>query len=263
MANSKSGETVLERCVRVLEAFDISHSSLTVSEISRRANLPMSTAHRLVAELVEIGLLDRREGKALVMGQRAWEIFARSNPVEELRFRARPVLEGVHSAVQQFTSLAVPQFDDDQVLFIERYTRFGDAKIRATQGGRMDLFDNSHGIIFLAHAPFDVLERVFSKPMVSQTDGKTYDPDAVQEQIEFARRMGYARISNGMVRENVAYAVPLMGADGRVVAAISVVGRVEECDDDVILTVLAASGNQLSHGDKPLILPRFPRHGRA
>lgn len=207
--------------------------------------------------------MDRGEDKRLVMGQRAWEIFARTNPVESLRFRARPVLEGVHSAVQQFTSLAVPQFDDDEVLFIERYTQFGDAEIRATQGGRMDLFDNSNGIIFLAHAPFDVLERVFSKPMVSKTDGKTYDVAVVQEQVEFARRMGYARVSNGMVRENVAYAVPLMGTDGRVVAAISVVGRADECDDDVILTVLAASGNQLSHGENPLMLPRIPRHGRA
>ncbi|MGO2864100.1 helix-turn-helix domain-containing protein [Corynebacterium casei] len=140
MANSKSGETVLERCVRVLEAFDKTHSTLTVSEISRRADLPMSTAHRMVSELVEVGLLDRTEDKRLVMGRRAWEMFARTNPVEELRFRARPVLEGIHSAVQQFTSLAVPQFEDDEVLFIERYTRFGDAKIRATQGGRMDLF---------------------------------------------------------------------------------------------------------------------------
>lgn len=262
MANSKSGETVLERCVRVLESFDIKHSTLTVSEISRRADLPMSTAHRMVSELVEVGLLDRAGDKRLVMGRRAWEIFARTNPVEELRFRARPVLEGIHSAVQQFTSLAVPQFDDDEVLFIERYTRFGDAEIRAAQGGRMDLFDNSNGIIFLAHAPFDVLERVFSKPMVSKTDGQTYDVDVVQEQVEFARRNGYAKITNGMVRENVAYAVPLMGPDGHLVAALSVVGRAEECDDDVILTVLAASGNQLSHGEKPLVLPRIPRHGR-
>ena len=262
MANSKSGETVLERCVRVLESFDIKHSTLTVSEISRRADLPMSTAHRMVSELVEVGLLDRAEDKRLVMGRRSWEIFARTNPVEELRFRARPVLEGIHSAVQQFTSLAVPQFDDDEVLFIERYTRFGDAEIRATQGGRMDLFDNSNGIVFLAHAPFEVLERVFSKPMVSKTDGQTYDLDMVQEQVEFARRMGYAKISNGMVRENIAYAVPLMGTDGRVVAALSVVGRADECEDDVILTVLAASGNQLSHGDNPLMLPRIPRRGR-
>ena len=262
MANSKSGETVLERCVRVLESFDIKQSTLTVSEISRRADLPMSTAHRMVSELVEVGLLDRAEDKRLVMGRRAWEIFALTNPVEELRFRARPVLEGIHSAVQQFTSLAVPQFDDDEVLFIERYTRFGDAEIRATQGGRMDLFDNSNGIIFLAHAPFDVLERVFSKPMVSKTDGATYDLDVVQDQVEFARRNGYAKITNGMVRENVAYAVPLMGPDGHLVAALSVVGKAAECDDDVILTVLAASGNQLSHGDKPLVLPRIPRHGR-
>lgn len=262
MANSKSGETVLERCVRVLEAFDKTHSTLTVSEISRRADLPMSTAHRMVSELVEVGLLDRTEDKRLVMGRRAWEMFARTNPVEELRFRARPVLEGIHSAVEQFTSLSVPQFEDDEVLFIERYTRFGDAKIRATQGGRMDLFDNSNGIIFLAYAPFDVLERVFSEPMVSKTDGKTYDLDVVQDQVEFARRNGYAKITNGMVRENVAYAVPLMGADGHLVAALSVVGKAEECEDDVILTVLAASGNQLSHGDKPLVLPRIPRHGR-
>lgn len=262
MANSKSGETVLERCVRVLESFDATHFALTVSEISRRANLPMSTAHRMVAELVDVGLLDPSEDKKFVMGHRAWEMFARSNPVEELRFRARPVLEGIHSAVQQFTSLAVPQFDDDEVLFIERYTGFGNAKIRATQGGRMDLFDNSNGIVFLAHAPFEVLERVFSKPLVSKTDGETYDIDIVQEQVEFARRMGYARITNGMVRENVAYAVPLMGANGQVVAALSVVGRADECDDDVILTVLAASGNQLSHGENPLMLPRIPRRGR-
>src|SRR5699024_3987221 len=109
--------------------------------------------------------------------------FSSTNTVESLRFRDRPVLEGVHSAVQQFTSLAVPQFDDDEVLFIERYSQFGDAEIRATQGGRMDLFDNSNGIIFLAHAPFDVLVRVFSKPMVSKTDGKTYDVAVVQEHV--------------------------------------------------------------------------------
>lgn len=98
--------------------------------------------------------------------------------------------------------------------------------------------------------------------MVSKTDGKTYDLDVVQDQVEFARRNGYAKITNGMVRENVAYAVPLMGAGGHLVAALSVVGKAEECEDDVILTVLAASGNQLSHGDKPLVLPRIPRHGR-
>ncbi|WP_082126931.1 helix-turn-helix domain-containing protein [Allosalinactinospora lopnorensis] len=59
MARSPAGEPVLTRVVRVLDAFEQDGPALTVSQIARRADLPVATAHRLVSELVEMGPLER------------------------------------------------------------------------------------------------------------------------------------------------------------------------------------------------------------
>jgi DNA-binding IclR family transcriptional regulator len=46
-----SGETHIERVVRILEAFD-RDVALSAPEVARRSDLPVSTAYRLVTELV-------------------------------------------------------------------------------------------------------------------------------------------------------------------------------------------------------------------
>ncbi|WIX82220.1 helix-turn-helix domain-containing protein [Amycolatopsis carbonis] len=76
MAHRSAGQSVLARVVAVLEAFDLDHGSLTASDIARRAGLSTPTAHRIVAELVELGLLERGEGHRVHVGARFWEIAA-------------------------------------------------------------------------------------------------------------------------------------------------------------------------------------------
>src|SRR4051812_50169898 len=74
MARSSSGESVLERVVRILEAFTPEDRALTVGEVSRRAGLPLATGSRMIADLVEHGLLsrdaDRRGGGGARLGGR-------------------------------------------------------------------------------------------------------------------------------------------------------------------------------------------------
>ena len=66
MANSRSGDSVIERLVRVLSTFDAEHTEQSPSDIARRAGLPASTGHRVVADLVDSGLLERTEnGRAI------------------------------------------------------------------------------------------------------------------------------------------------------------------------------------------------------
>ena len=52
-----------ERFVRVLETFTPERAAQSASEIGRRAGLPSSSAHRIVAELVATGLLERDEDR--------------------------------------------------------------------------------------------------------------------------------------------------------------------------------------------------------
>ena len=44
---------------RLLSSFDYQHTRLTLSELSRRAGLPLSTTHRMVTEMVRLGMLER------------------------------------------------------------------------------------------------------------------------------------------------------------------------------------------------------------
>ena len=58
MANSVSGDSVVDRVVRVISAFPEGVSSLQLSELAARAGLPLTTAHRLVRQLAAHGLLE-------------------------------------------------------------------------------------------------------------------------------------------------------------------------------------------------------------
>ncbi|SNR83815.1 IclR helix-turn-helix domain-containing protein [Haloechinothrix alba] len=50
---------VLARALRIFSAFDTDRRAMTLSEISRQAEIPVSTVHRLVAELTAWGALER------------------------------------------------------------------------------------------------------------------------------------------------------------------------------------------------------------
>src|SRR5699024_12160705 len=55
----------LERLHRLLSSFDYETPRLSLSELSRRAGLPLSTTHRMVGELLDLGILERDENEAL------------------------------------------------------------------------------------------------------------------------------------------------------------------------------------------------------
>jgi DNA-binding IclR family transcriptional regulator len=119
VARSSSGESVLERAVRILDAFDPDSPSLTLGEVAARAALPLSTTSRLVAEMVEHGLLGRDLERRLSIGVGLWELAQRASPTLGLRDAALPFTEDLHAVVGQHIQLGVLQGDD--VLFTERF----------------------------------------------------------------------------------------------------------------------------------------------
>lgn len=62
------------RVLAVLDAFDATHRSLSLTALARRAGLPPATAHRLVAALTGWGALERDAAGAYHIGLRLWEV---------------------------------------------------------------------------------------------------------------------------------------------------------------------------------------------
>src|SRR4051812_1470522 len=65
----ESGPSVTSRIVALPRAFD-PHRALTLTALARRSGLPLTTTHRLVAELVGGGLLARSRAGSTSSGAR-------------------------------------------------------------------------------------------------------------------------------------------------------------------------------------------------
>ena len=239
MANSRSGDSVIDRLVRVLGTFDAEHTAQSPSDISRRAGLPASTGHRLVGELVTSGLLERDdEGRARV-GMRLWELATRGSLALGLRQAALPAMERVQSLVQQHTQLGV--LDGDQVLFLERLSHPDAGANIARIAGRLPLHASSSGLVLLASAPPAVVERVLAAPLESLAPETISDPAALRRKLAEVRRLGHAMAPGSIEAVSTGVAVPIRDR-GSVVAALGVVLPRGEESDQVVAVLRAAAG---------------------
>ncbi|WP_343231378.1 IclR family transcriptional regulator [Saccharopolyspora ipomoeae] len=212
---------MLTRAVRILDAFGPDDHVLTVTDISRRADLPLPTAGRLVGELVRHGLLHRDEQRRVRIGVRLWELAQRASPTLRLRDVVMPFLEDVHAVVGHSAQLGV--LDGDEVLFVERLSA-PRAVVNLTRiAGRLPLHVSSAGQVLLAHSSPDLQERVLSGPLPAMTAETITDADALRTVLARVRTRGFAFCAGHVHPDATGAAVPLRGADGRVVAALSLV----------------------------------------
>ncbi|WP_258935192.1 helix-turn-helix domain-containing protein [Nesterenkonia pannonica] len=71
MANSRSGDALLDRVMRILGALE-RDPVLSPGELAEAAELPRTTAYRLITDLVERGMLARTAVGDIELGQRLW-----------------------------------------------------------------------------------------------------------------------------------------------------------------------------------------------
>ena len=95
MTKASSGETVLDRVLRILSAFDAQRRHVTVTELSRLTGIPLATTYRLVSQLTNEDVLTRYPDGSIGLGMRLWELAARSSPAVSLRTAAMPFLDDV------------------------------------------------------------------------------------------------------------------------------------------------------------------------
>ena len=220
MANSQSGESMIERVMRVLETFEAERTVQTASEIGRRAGLPSATAHRLIDELVQAGVLERDADRRIRLGLRLWELALRGSTALRLRQAALPPMEAVQSELREHTQLAV--LERDEALFVERLSH-PDAVSNITRiAGRLPLHASSSGLVLLAHAAPALRERVLAGPLAAIGPGTITDSRVLRRTLAEIRRTGGVVAPGSIEAVSTGIAVPIREA-GEVIAALSAV----------------------------------------
>lgn len=217
---SVPGQTVGSRLLAVLDCFDVSHRQLTLTEIADRANLPLTTARRLILELTVWGGLERLHDGTYRVGMRLWQIGALAPQTRDLREAALPYLYDLFEATRENVQLAV--IDGLEVLCIEKVSGTKAVPTATHVGGRLPLHTTGVGKALLAFSPRSVLESVVDGGLTRATRHSIVEPGRLATALEGVRQTGVAYSREEMTLGAISVASPIVAA-GRLWGAVGIV----------------------------------------
>lgn len=241
------GASVASRVLALLFAFDHDGRRLTLSQLAARSGLPLTTAHRLLGDLVAGGALERLPTGEYVVGRRLWDLGLLAPVQVELRHVAAPFLQDVHAATRATVHLAVR--DHAQALYVERLSGRASVPVVSRVGSRLPLHATGVGKVLLAHAPDPVREEAL-RDLHRVTAYTVTTRGRLLAQLDRVRRDDYAVTVEEMTLGACSLAVPVhgRGATGRpeVVAALGVVVPTLRRERNRLLAALQVAARGIS-----------------
>jgi DNA-binding IclR family transcriptional regulator len=211
--------STMGRILSLLDTF-VDRSDQSLSELSRRSTLPLTTTHRLVREMEQLGILERDHHGRYRVGLRLWQV-ATTAPRAFLRDAAMPFLEELHEATHEHVQLAVREGTD--AVYLERICGAGAVPVLTKVGARWPLHATGVGLVLLAYADGGLQETVLSMPLTRFTPSTIVNPLRLREILAEIRRTGVAVSEGQRTLDALSVAAPIRSSDGTVVAALSLV----------------------------------------
>jgi len=236
------------RASMVLKVLSESDSEgMRLSDVALAVGLGKSTVSRLLRALIDVGYVETDElGKRYRLGYCLYNLghAARRFHIIEL---ARPALSRLATSTDDTIFLSLR--DGDQAHCVARQT--GAYPIRTltlSVGDRRPLGVGAGSLALLAFEPESETDRIISTTREARRPFAAFDDAALREMIRAARARGYAFNDGHIVSAMNAVGVPVIDADGRVVAALSVAAireRVAPPRLDEMVALLRAEALQL------------------
>jgi IclR family pca regulon transcriptional regulator len=211
----------LAKGLEVLRTFSRAKPHMTLSEIAARAGLPAATARRCLNTLEELGYV-ARNGRQFLLRPPVLEIGAVYLDSMGIQALTQTRLEELSLATGGSSLLAVLS-GTGIVVAARGSVRTQSLPLEPHVGMRMAAHATALGKVLLAGLGPERLATWFEQAQLERFTERTItDRATLMQQIEAARRDGYATAEEEIALGVAALAVPVRDAAGRVVAALNV-----------------------------------------
>ncbi len=216
----RNGDTgsMLDKAAIILECFSPSGGPFRLSELSELTGLPKPTVHRLGADLVRLGWLERT-GPRYRLGAKLFELGSLVPHRLDLRETALPFLQDLFEATRETVHLGVREGLD--VVYLERIHGHEALRLPSRIGGSLPLSCTGVGKALLAFSGAELTEEVLSQPLPSLTPYSITDPARLRMTLEKIQVSGLAYEEQEAALGVSCIAAPVF-AGGTAVAALSV-----------------------------------------
>jgi DNA-binding IclR family transcriptional regulator len=211
------------RALALLGAFDAGHPRLRLTELARRAELPLATVHRLARELVSWGALERDDGGYYSIGLRLWEAATLAPVAGRLREIALPFMQDLYEATRENIHLAV--HDGFDALYVEKLSGHRSVPVISRIGARLPLHSTGVGKALLAHADAAFVRSYVARPLPRFTRYTITERARLLREVRATADRGYALTNEEMTLGSCSVAVAIPADGYEPAGALGVVVR--------------------------------------
>jgi len=232
-AEVPAGSAIL-RAIRVMETIAESEDPPHLAELCRALGLPKPTVFRILSTLEYAGLVSREPGsKRYRIGRRLARLSGAVLLNSPSCAARRAILEELVEQTGETCNLSVP--DGHSVVYLERVEADWPLRVSLSAGSCIPLCASASGKIFLG-----AMTRRSRERLIRHTPQTLDDPARLEADIARVQQQGYATDSEEYLPGVCCLAVPVVDADGRVVAALSLHAPVSRLSLDEALEFLPA-----------------------
>lgn len=241
----QGGVRSIERAFILLEAIADNNGMMSLSKLAVRSGLPLSTVHRALQTLVDLGYVRHEHGCQYLLGPRLMFLGERAST--RLGMWARPYLEDLVVDLGESVNLA--RLDGCEIVYIAQAHSHRSMRMFTEVGLRMLPHCTAVGKAVMAEMSIaEVLEILGRTGMPRRTENTITDKDAFVDALARGHENGYSTDDGEQELGVRCVAVPVLGAPARL--AISVFGPVTRMTNEAVarsVPRLQATGEALSH----------------
>lgn len=212
----------LDRALALMAAVADADRPLSITELAQGCGLPVPTAHRLVGQLEQRGLLKRAfASRKLVVGPPLVRFAAAVVQAAMRNDRTHQVLEALAVEIGEHCQIGFRS--GNEVVYADTVRAARSSGLHFEQGRRAPLYCSSTGKLFLAEMTSQEFEgwlRDVQRPALTQRT--IVSARGLRAVLKGVKATGWAMSNEEMAVGVVGCAVPIRLADGRLLAGLGI-----------------------------------------
>lgn len=237
----RDGLSVIEKAVMILERFVNERSaSLTFNEVLAGTPLHRGTAHRLLSDMVEQGLLAQdAQREEYRFGPLLLSICGLTPHLTSVAERALPRMEALRDQFGETIVLA--ELHQESVIPVRRVDGSYELRMNQEIGHAYPAHAGATGKVLLAHLDAPALTRYLANVSLEAITGATVtNKERLRLELERIRRLGVGVSRGERIAESIAIAAPIFNRFGDVECTLTLSGVASRFDRDRVLLAAQA-----------------------
>ena len=201
------------------------HKSMTTGEILEALALPKSSVYNLLNQLKEERILAQDSTGRYSLGLKLLEWGNSVSAYQDLREIAHGHLKKLAIKTSMLCHLGI--LDNDTPIYLMRVDSLPNIQVKTWEGKQLSIYRSSLGKCLLSFLGEDRQRAILNSITIeNHLPNSINSIDALKQEIESIKAQGWAKDDEEDALNILCVSAPVIGANGKAIAAISLVGTV-------------------------------------